>query len=252
MRIFSPHVLNITLVDLPGLTKIPVGSQPKDIEQQIRNMLLQYITSTSCLILAVTPANTDLATSDALNLAKQVDPEGTRTIGVLTKLDLMDSGTDAKEILDNKLIPLKRGYVGVINRSQKDIDGRKDIKAAVAAEKKFFLNHPSYRTMVDRMGTPYLQKILNEQLTRHIKEKLPVLRDQLQKQLISLEKEVQEYNRFGLDDPSMKTKAMLQGIAFLLHNHKHYLMAEYFEIYCVVYCKFRILCYRLFRFLLRY
>ena len=212
LRIYSPHVLNITLVDLPGLTKLPVGNQPKDIEQQIRAMLLQYITNASCLILAVTPANTDLATSDALNLAKQVDPDGQRTIGVLTKLDLMDSGTDAKDVLDNKLIPLKRGYVGVINRSQKDIDGRKDIREALDAERRFFISHPSYRSMADRMGTPHLQKVLNEQLTRHIKEKLPSLRDQLQKQYASLEKEVSEYNRFGLDDPSIKTKAMLQGI----------------------------------------
>ena len=60
----------------------------------------------------------------------------------------MDEGTDAKEILDNKLLPLRRGYVGVVNRSQKDIEGRKDIKAAVAAERKFFLR---YYTMTERM-----------------------------------------------------------------------------------------------------
>ena len=69
-------MLNITLIDLPGLTKIPVGDQPADIEQQIKDMLMQFITKETCLILAVTPANTDLATSDALNLAKQVDPDG--------------------------------------------------------------------------------------------------------------------------------------------------------------------------------
>ena len=69
-------VLSITLIDLPGLTKIPVGDQPADIEQQIKDMLMQFITKETCLILAVTPANTDLATSDALNLAKQVDPDG--------------------------------------------------------------------------------------------------------------------------------------------------------------------------------
>ena len=83
-------VLNITLIDLPGMTKIAVGDQPADIEQQIKDMLMQFITKETCLILAVTPANTDLATSDALNLAKQVDPDGLRTIGVLTKLDLKD------------------------------------------------------------------------------------------------------------------------------------------------------------------
>ena len=118
---------------------MPVGDQPQDIEAQIRDMLLQFITKETCLILAVTPANTDLATSDALQLAKSVDPDGLRTIGVLTKLDLMDEGTDARDILENKVLPLRRGYVGVVNRSQKDIDGRKDIKAAMAAERKFFL-----------------------------------------------------------------------------------------------------------------
>ena len=70
---------------------------------------------------------------------------GVRTIGVLTKLDIMDEGTDARDILENKLFPLRRGYVGVINRSQKDIDGHKDIRAALAAERKFFLSHSSYR-----------------------------------------------------------------------------------------------------------
>ena len=73
---FSISVLNITLIDLPGLTKIPVGDQPADIESQIRDMIMQFIAKETCLILAVTPANTDLATSDALMLAKSVDPDG--------------------------------------------------------------------------------------------------------------------------------------------------------------------------------
>ena len=89
MRIFSPNVLTLTLVDLPGLTKVPVGDQPKDIEKQIRDMLMKYIARPSCIILAVTAANTDLANSDGLKLGREVDPEGMRTIGVLTKVDLM-------------------------------------------------------------------------------------------------------------------------------------------------------------------
>ena len=89
MRIFSPNVLTLTLVDLLGLTKVLVGDQPKDIEKQIRDMLFEYISKLACIILAVTPANTDLANSDGLKMAREVDPEGTRTIGVLTKVDLM-------------------------------------------------------------------------------------------------------------------------------------------------------------------
>uniref|UniRef100_A0A8C6TQJ5 Dynamin 2a n=1 Tax=Neogobius melanostomus TaxID=47308 RepID=A0A8C6TQJ5_9GOBI len=137
---------------------------------------------------------------------------GLRTIGVITKLDLMDEGTDAKDILENKLLPLRRGYVGVVNRSQKDIDGKKDIRAALAAERKFFLSHPAYRHIAERMGTPHLQKTLNQQLTNHIRETLPGLRNKLQGQLLSLEKEVEEYKNFRPDDPTRKTKALLQMV----------------------------------------
>lgn len=69
-------MLNLTLVDLPGMTKVPVGDQPADIESQIRDMLLQFVTKDNCLMLAVSPANSDLANSDALKIAKEVDPQG--------------------------------------------------------------------------------------------------------------------------------------------------------------------------------
>ncbi|XP_017158779.1 dynamin-1-like [Poecilia reticulata] len=212
LRVYSPNVLNLTLVDLPGMTKVPVGDQPADIEHQIRDMLMQFVTKDNCLLLAVSPANSDLANSDALKIAKEVDPQGLRTIGVITKLDLMDEGTDARDILENKLLPLRRGYIGVVNRSQKDIDGKKDITAALQAERKFFLSHPSYRHLADRMGTAYLQKVLNQQLTNHIRDTLPGLRSKLQSQLLSIEKEVEEYKNFRPDDPSRKTKALLQMV----------------------------------------
>ncbi|XP_011500354.1 PREDICTED: dynamin isoform X1 [Ceratosolen solmsi marchali] len=212
LRVYSPNVLNLTLIDLPGLTKVPIGDQPVDIEAQIKGMIFHFIKRENCLILAVTPANTDLANSDALKLAKEVDPQGVRTIGVITKLDLMDDGTDARDILENKLLPLRRGYIGVVNRSQKDIEGRKDIKAAMGAERKFFLSHPSYRHLAERLGTPYLQRVLNQQLTNHIRDTLPALRDRLQKQQLALEKDVEQYKHFRPDDPAIKTKAMLQMI----------------------------------------
>ncbi|EDV27612.1 uncharacterized protein TRIADDRAFT_53484 [Trichoplax adhaerens] len=212
LRVYSPHVLNLTLVDLPGMTKVPVGDQPADIEKQIRDMIMQFVTKENALILAVSPANADLANSDALKIAKEVDPQGLRTIGVITKLDLMDDGTDARDILENKLLPLRRGYVGVVNRSQRDIEGRKDIRTALDSERKFFLGHPSYMHMADRMGTSFLQKVLNQQLTNHIRDTLPVLRSKLQQQFLALEKEVSEFKNFSSDDPQRKTKALLTMI----------------------------------------
>lgn len=212
LRIYSPHVLNLTLVDLPGMTKVPVGDQPVDIEHQIRDMILTFIRQENCLILAVTPANQDLATSDALKLAKEVDPEGLRTIGVLTKLDLMDQGTDARDILENKVFPLRRGYIGVISRSQKDIDGRIDIRASIDKERSFFLSHPAYTHLADRCGTPHLQRTLNQQLTNHIRDTLPALKEKLQRQMFKMEKEVAEFKHYRADDPSLKAKAMMQMI----------------------------------------
>ena len=71
----------MTLVDLPGIAKVPVGDQPSDIESRIRNMVLEYIRHPTCVILAVSAANHDLVNSDAIELARSVDPQGLRTVG---------------------------------------------------------------------------------------------------------------------------------------------------------------------------
>lgn len=161
LRIYSPNVLTLTLVDLPGLTKVPVGNQPKDIERQIKEMVLKFIHKPNSIILAVTAANQDLANSDGLKLAREVDPEGQRTIGVLTKVDLMDQGTDVVDILAGRIIPLRLGYVPVVNRGQRDIENKKKISAALENEKNFFDNHPAYKNKASYCGTPYLARKLN-------------------------------------------------------------------------------------------
>jgi len=91
---------------------------------------MQYIENPQAIILAVSPANADIATSESIKLARQVDPEGNRTLGVITKLDLMDRGTDALNILEGKTIKLKLGMIGVVNRSQQDILDNKSIEDA--------------------------------------------------------------------------------------------------------------------------
>ncbi|KAI1375224.1 vacuolar sorting protein 1 [Hypoxylon crocopeplum] len=173
LRVYSPNVLTLTLVDLPGLTKVPVGDQPRDIEKQIKDMVLKYIQKSNAIILAVTSANIDLANSDGLKLAREVDPEGQRTIGVLTKVDLMDDGTDVVDILAGRIIPLRLGYVPVVNRGQRDIDNKKPISASLEAEKNFFENHKAYRNKSSYCGTPYLARKLNLILMMHIKQTLP-------------------------------------------------------------------------------
>jgi replication fork clamp-binding protein CrfC len=183
LRIYSPNVLTLTLVDLPGLTKVPVGDQPRDIERQIREMVLKQITKPNAIILAVTAANTDLANSDGLKLAREVDPEGQRTIGVLTKVDLMDDGTDVVDILAGRIIPLRLGYVPVVNRGQRDIENKKAISASLENEKNFFENHKAYRNKASYCGTPYLARKLNLILMMHIKQTLPDIKARIQASL---------------------------------------------------------------------
>ncbi|XP_059290991.1 dynamin-related protein 3A-like [Lycium ferocissimum] len=193
LKIFSPNVLDITLVDLPGITKVPVGDQPSDIEARIRTMIMSYIKLPSCLILAVTPANADLANSDALQIAGNADPDGYRTIGVITKLDIMDRGTDARNFLLGKVIPLRLGYVGVVNRSQEDIRMNRSIKDALVAEEKFFRSRPVYSELADRCGVPQLAKKLNQILVQHIKTVLPGLKSRISAALVSVAKEHASY-----------------------------------------------------------
>ncbi|GLB41529.1 putative TRAFAC class dynamin-like GTPase superfamily, dynamin Fzo YdjA family protein [Lyophyllum shimeji] len=194
LRIYSPDVLDLTLVDLPGLTKIPVGDQPSDIERQIRNLVLEYISKPNSVILSVSPANVDLANSESLKLARSVDPQGRRTIGVLTKLDLMDAGTNALDILTGRVYPLKLGFIGVVNRSQQDINSEKSMKDALDSETEFFRSHAAYRNIAHRNGTKYLAKTLNQVLMNHIRDKLPDMKARLNTLMGQAQ---QELNSFG-------------------------------------------------------
>ncbi|XP_035676390.1 dynamin-1-like protein isoform X9 [Branchiostoma floridae] len=177
LKIYSPKVLNLTLVDLPGITKVPVGDQPPDIEVQIREMCLKYIANPNSIILAVTSANTDMATSEALKFAKEVDPDGRRTLAVITKLDLMDAGTDAHDVLMGRVIPVKLGIIGVVNRSQMDINKRKPIEEAIKDEAAFMQR--KYPSLASRNGTSHLARTLNRLLMHHIRDCLPDLKTRI-------------------------------------------------------------------------
>ncbi|CAN8063078.1 unnamed protein product [Agarophyton chilense] len=183
MKVFSTEVVDLTLIDLPGLTKVPVGDQPQDIEKLVRAMIYSYIEKSNTIILAVHPANTDLATSDALQMARRVDPQGLRTLGVITKLDLMDAGTNALDMLLGRIIPLRRGYVGVVNRSQADLDTKATVTESRGAEKAFFQSHPVYAPYAAKMGSQYLAEMLSAMLLEHIRQVLPSIRTKITTQL---------------------------------------------------------------------
>ncbi|XP_031846880.1 dynamin related protein 1 isoform X2 [Nomia melanderi] len=206
LKIYSKSVVNLTLIDLPGITKVPVGDQPEDIETQISQLVLKYICNPNSIILAVVTANTDMATSESLKLSKDVDPDGRRTLAVVTKLDLMDAGTDAIDILCGRVIPVKLGIIGVVNRSQQDIMNNKSIQDALKDEAAFLQR--KYPTLANRNGTPYLAKTLNRLLMHHIRDCLPELKTRVNVMVSQFQTLLNSYG----EDVGDKSQTLLQII----------------------------------------
>jgi len=171
---------DLTFVDLPGITKVAVGDQPDDIDEQIQKLIISYVKQSNSIILAVVTANTDPSTSESLQIAKKLDPDGIRTIAVVTKLDLIDEGTlqDTKDLLCGRRIPVKLGIIGVVNRSQKDIVENKSMDATLTSETEFLkTNYPDICT---KHGSKALARTLQKVLITHIKKVYPKLKVELE------------------------------------------------------------------------
>ena len=174
LNVFSTTCPDLTLIDLPGITRVPVGKQPKNIEEITKKMATRYCEDPLTIILCVIAANSDIATSDGLKMAKELDKTGSRTLGVLTKLDIMDKGTDAKKVLLNQEIPLKLGYIAVKNRSKQDLINKLSMEETQKNERDFFKNHPIYKHLPQScFGNDVLIQKLTKILFRIIRENLP-------------------------------------------------------------------------------
>ncbi|GMH41196.1 hypothetical protein BSKO_09106 [Bryopsis sp. KO-2023] len=192
LKIYSPNVFPLRLVDLPGITKVAIGDQPKEIEALTVEMIMRYIEAKNVIILAVIAAPNDVTTSDALNIAREVDPNGERTLGVLTKLDLMDDGTDVcGYLLGEKEPKLRLGYVGVVNRSQRETEKKVNVNDHLSKEQKWFLNDPKakpYRAIGGVCcGTRLLGTMLSAVFLTKIEESLSETRALLKKAMTSAE-----------------------------------------------------------------
>lgn len=189
---------------------MPIGDQPPDIEKQTRNLISEFIAKPNSIILAVSPANVDIVNSEGLKLARHVDPLGRRTIGVLTKVDLMDHGTNALDILSNRVYPLKLGWIGVVNRSQQDIQGNKPMDEALKDEESFFKLHPAYRNIAMKCGTRFLAKTLNTTLMAHIRDRLPDIKARLNTLMGQTQQELASYGNMQFSGREHRGSLILQ------------------------------------------
>jgi interferon-induced GTP-binding protein Mx len=194
VRVEAPGAPDLTLIDLPGIVRTHTAGQDPGVIAQVNMLINEYLKQERTIVLAVVPANQDIATIDILERARGVDPEGVRTLGVLTKPDLVGAGSEAEvlAVLHNERKPLKLGYVMVKCRSQKELDSGVTPEEARAGELKFFDNHPDWREVKrrDLLGVAQLTQSLTALLVERIQISLPFIKWELQTQLELAEKEV--------------------------------------------------------------
>uniref|UniRef100_A0AAV2M906 Interferon-induced GTP-binding protein Mx n=1 Tax=Knipowitschia caucasica TaxID=637954 RepID=A0AAV2M906_KNICA len=172
LAIASPDIPDLTLIDLPGIARVAVKGQPENIGEQIKTLIRTFIAKQETINLVVVPCNVDIATTEALQMAQEEDPEKKRTLGVLTKPDLVDKGAEKTviEIVQNKVIVLKKGYMVVKCRGQKDILDDMSLNKALKNEQAFFRNHQVFSALYDdnNAGVPLLARKLTLELVEHI------------------------------------------------------------------------------------
>lgn len=180
------NAVKLTLIDLPGITKIPVDDQPKEIESQILEIVEEYASKPNTFIVAVIPANVDIATCDSLKLANKFDPKMERTLGVVTKIDLMDTGTNCVQILNNITYPLKHGYVGILCRNQSQIESRMSVADALIFEENFFKQNSTYKKFSGRSGSKFLGSKLSELFVKMVHSEFGKLEENFKTNLKNL------------------------------------------------------------------
>lgn len=216
LDVSSPSVPDLTLIDLPGITRVAVGNQPADIGHQIKRLIKKYIQKQETINLVVVPSNVDIATTEALSMAQEVDPEGDRTIGILTKPDLVDRGTEDKvvDVVRNLVYHLKKGYMVVKCRGQQDIQEQLSLTEALEKEQAFFQDHPHFRVLLEdgKATVPYLAERLTTELISHICKSLPLLENQIKNCYQSASEELQKYGADIPEDDNEKTFFLIEKI----------------------------------------
>ncbi|KAL5370296.1 dynamin-like protein [Cryptosporidium parvum] len=230
LTIYGTQCPDLTLIDLPGITRVPLkgSDQCDNIEQLTRDMAIRYARDPRTIILAVIPANADMSTSDALQLSRRVDPKGLRTIGVVTKIDLMDRGTDASKMLHGDEVPLRLGYTGVKNRSSADLKAGKSIKDALEDEATFFSTHPVYRNLSPELvGTKNLVSKLTKVLFKHIRTFLPDIRREINARIRTLSSRLDEFGQSVPLESSDRTQLMWAMITDYCEMIKNTIRGKY-------------------------
>uniref|UniRef100_M3YBK1 Interferon-induced GTP-binding protein Mx1 n=1 Tax=Mustela putorius furo TaxID=9669 RepID=M3YBK1_MUSPF len=220
LEVSSSHVPDLTLIDLPGITRVAVISRPTSDARPSSSS--GSTSSGRRQNLVVVPCNVDIATTEALSMAQEVDPDGDRTIGILTKPDLVDRGTESKvvDVAQNLVCHLKKGYMIVKCRGQQDIQDQVTLAEALQKERDFFEDHPHFRVLLEegRATVPCLADKLTSELIMHICKTLPLLENQIKENHEKITEELQKYGSDVPEDEHEKMFFLIDKINAFSHD----------------------------------
>ena len=223
LSIYSPNVPDLSLIDLPGYIQVSGTDQPPELKQKIADLCDKYIQPPN-VILAISAADVDLANSTALRASRRVDPRGERTIGVITKMDLVDAARGAS-ILSDRKYPLRLGYVGVVSRVPQTSGGLFSrgsgniTSAIVKNENAFFSAHPlEYGPQSDlAVGTTTLRKKLMHVLEQTMASSLQSTSDAIHQEL---EEATYEFKVQYNDRPLSAESYLAENLDAFKHSFK--------------------------------
>ena len=133
---------------MPGIIKNPVEGQTAETIKKIDSIVKNYIKQPNTIILAIGQASIDVASFESLQIARDVDAEGERTIGVITKIDcISEDCKDMVNTLEGNLYPLKYGFVGMKNRTKAEVDAKLPIEKATKQANDFYEQTSPYKEM---------------------------------------------------------------------------------------------------------
>ena len=202
VKVEAPGAPDLTLIDLPGIVRTATAGQDPAVIGQVNSLVENFLQQERTIVLAVVPANQDVATIDILERARRVDPKGVRTLGVLTKPDLVGPGSESEvmAVLRNERKPLKLGYVMVKCRSQRDLNSGVTPEQARLGEARFFAEHPDWGQVTRPiLGVGQLTKRLTKLLVERIQIALPMIKWELQQQV---EQSIMEVKAIGKGAPT--------------------------------------------------
>lgn len=222
LTIYSPNVPDLSMIDLPGYIQVAGHGQPSELKQKIADLCDRYIQAPN-IILAISAADVDLANSTALRASRRVDPRGERTIGVITKMDLVDAER-GRDILTDKKYPLRLGYVGVVSRIPQTTAlfsrGSGNITSAILKnENAYFSAHPSeFGAHSDTsVGVSTLRKKLMHVLEQTMASSLAGTRDAISQEL---EEATYEFKVQYNDRPLSAESYLAESLDSFKHSFK--------------------------------